>query len=116
MCASPWIPQLPHSLQQEVKDKEEVRVDETESQGIKDLQPEVREEATEGIKELQQEVEAVKGPSPPAVSFSVGDVVWTKVSGYPWWPCMVSTDPELEHHAKPKPRGNLLFLVGLLDF
>uniref|UniRef100_A0AAZ3QBZ5 PWWP domain-containing protein n=1 Tax=Oncorhynchus tshawytscha TaxID=74940 RepID=A0AAZ3QBZ5_ONCTS len=20
--------------------------------------------------------------------FSVGDVVWTKVSGYPWWPCM----------------------------
>jgi len=52
--------------------------------------------------------EAVK--SPAVVSFSVGDVVWTKVCGSPWWPCMVSTDPELEQHAKPKHRGNLLFL------
>nr|XP_014064670.1 unnamed protein product [Salmo salar] len=34
--------------------------------------------------------------------FSVGDVVWTKVSGYPWWPCMVSTDPELNTHLKRK--------------
>ncbi|CAB1330405.1 unnamed protein product [Coregonus sp. 'balchen'] len=34
--------------------------------------------------------------------FSVGDVVWTKVSGYPWWPCMVSTDPELNTHLKHK--------------
>uniref|UniRef100_A0A4W5K4M5 PWWP domain-containing protein n=1 Tax=Hucho hucho TaxID=62062 RepID=A0A4W5K4M5_9TELE len=34
--------------------------------------------------------------------FSVGDVVWTKVSGYPWWPCMVSTDPELKTHLKHK--------------
>lgn len=34
--------------------------------------------------------------------FSVGDVVWTKVSGYPWWPCMVSTDPELNTHRKHK--------------
>ncbi|CAL8283138.1 unnamed protein product [Lota lota] len=55
--------------------------------------------------ELQQEVKAVKEQSSPAVSFSVGDVVWTKVSGYPWWPCMVSADPELEQHFKPKPRA-----------
>ncbi|KAG7258824.1 hypothetical protein CRUP_035216 [Coryphaenoides rupestris] len=47
--------------------------------------------------------EAVK--SPAVVSFSVGDVVWTKVCGSPWWPCMVSTDPELEQYAKPKHRA-----------
>ncbi|CAL8273789.1 unnamed protein product [Merluccius merluccius] len=81
---SPWIPQLPYSHEQEVKDQEKVKVG----------------EEMEGVKEVQQEVEAVK-----AVSFSVGDVVWTKVSGSPWWPCMVSTDPELEHHAKPKHRA-----------
>ncbi|RXN00772.1 Histone-lysine N-methyltransferase NSD2 [Acipenser ruthenus] len=36
------------------------------------------------------------------LKFSVGDVVWTKVSGYPWWPCMVATDPNLNHHVKLK--------------
>ena len=69
MPVSPWIPQLPYSHEQEVKDQEKVKVG----------------EEMEGVKEVQQEVEAVK-----AVSFSVGDVVWTKVSGSPWWPCMVS--------------------------
>uniref|UniRef100_A0A8K9Y444 Nuclear receptor binding SET domain protein 2 n=1 Tax=Oncorhynchus mykiss TaxID=8022 RepID=A0A8K9Y444_ONCMY len=39
---------------------------------------------------------------PVHVGFSVGDVVWTKVPGYPWWPCMVSTDPELNTHLKHK--------------
>uniref|UniRef100_A0A3B5L027 PWWP domain-containing protein n=1 Tax=Xiphophorus couchianus TaxID=32473 RepID=A0A3B5L027_9TELE len=34
-----------------------------------------------------------EGPVP--TRFCVGDLVWTKVSGYPWWPCMVTTDPEL---------------------
>ncbi|MGH0159412.1 UNVERIFIED_CONTAM: hypothetical protein FKN15_067880 [Acipenser sinensis] len=36
------------------------------------------------------------------LKFGVGDVVWTKVSGYPWWPCMVATDPNLNHHVKLK--------------
>uniref|UniRef100_A0A673LHI3 Histone-lysine N-methyltransferase NSD2-like n=1 Tax=Sinocyclocheilus rhinocerous TaxID=307959 RepID=A0A673LHI3_9TELE len=31
----------------------------------------------------------------PRVQFSVGDVIWAKVSGYPWWPCMITTDPEI---------------------
>ncbi|KAL0969514.1 hypothetical protein UPYG_G00228270 [Umbra pygmaea] len=34
--------------------------------------------------------------------FSMGDVVWTKVSGYPWWPCIITTDPELHTHLKLK--------------
>ncbi|KAM9330334.1 histone-lysine N-methyltransferase NSD2 [Gastrophryne carolinensis] len=31
---------------------------------------------------------------------SVGDLVWAKVSGYPWWPCMVTSDPVLHSHTK----------------
>uniref|UniRef100_A0A671N5B3 Histone-lysine N-methyltransferase NSD2-like n=1 Tax=Sinocyclocheilus anshuiensis TaxID=1608454 RepID=A0A671N5B3_9TELE len=34
--------------------------------------------------------------------FSVGDVIWTKVSGYPWWPCMITTDPEFNMHFRSK--------------
>lgn len=34
----------------------------------------------------------------PHVQFSVGDIVWAKVCGYPWWPCMITTDPEFNLH------------------
>ncbi|KAM9677584.1 histone-lysine N-methyltransferase NSD2 isoform 3-T5 [Trichechus inunguis] len=34
--------------------------------------------------------------------YSVGDLVWSKVSGYPWWPCMVSADPLLHTCTKLK--------------
>ncbi|EHB06995.1 Putative histone-lysine N-methyltransferase NSD2 [Heterocephalus glaber] len=36
------------------------------------------------------------------LKYSVGDLVWSKVSGYPWWPCMVSADPLLHNHTKLK--------------
>uniref|UniRef100_A0A8D0DAX0 PWWP domain-containing protein n=1 Tax=Sander lucioperca TaxID=283035 RepID=A0A8D0DAX0_SANLU len=45
--------------------------------------------------------------SPLLIRFSVGDLVWTKVSGYPWWPCMVTTDPEFNNHIKPKQKGEI---------
>lgn len=32
----------------------------------------------------------------------MGDLVWAKVSGYPWWPCMVSADPLLHSYTKLK--------------
>uniref|UniRef100_A0A3P8PL12 Nuclear receptor binding SET domain protein 2 n=1 Tax=Astatotilapia calliptera TaxID=8154 RepID=A0A3P8PL12_ASTCA len=48
----------------------------------------------------------VKEQAPLLSRFSVGDLVWTKVSGYPWWPCMVTTDPELNHHFKQKQKTN----------
>ncbi|XP_070607547.1 histone-lysine N-methyltransferase NSD2 isoform X2 [Erythrolamprus reginae] len=34
------------------------------------------------------------------LKYSVGDVVWSKVSGYPWWPCMISSDPLLHTFTK----------------
>ncbi|KAM9086470.1 histone-lysine N-methyltransferase NSD2 isoform 7-T8 [Megaptera novaeangliae] len=36
------------------------------------------------------------------LKYSVGDLVWSKVSGYPWWPCMVSDDPLLHSYTKLK--------------
>ncbi|XP_056125001.1 histone-lysine N-methyltransferase NSD2 isoform X4 [Rhinichthys klamathensis goyatoka] len=47
------------------------------------------------------------------VQYSVGDVIWTKVSGYPWWPCMITTDPEFNMHFKSKvnSRTGLLYHV-----
>ncbi|XP_042841068.1 histone-lysine N-methyltransferase NSD2 isoform X1 [Panthera tigris] len=36
------------------------------------------------------------------LKYSVGDLVWSKVSGYPWWPCMVSADPLLHNYTKLK--------------
>uniref|UniRef100_G3NL12 Nuclear receptor binding SET domain protein 2 n=1 Tax=Gasterosteus aculeatus aculeatus TaxID=481459 RepID=G3NL12_GASAC len=44
--------------------------------------------------------------SAAVVGFSVGDLVWTKVAGYPWWPCMVTTDPEFNNHVKQKQKAN----------
>ncbi|XP_055361927.1 histone-lysine N-methyltransferase NSD2 isoform X2 [Betta splendens] len=59
--------------------------------------------------------ERATGESLRLVRFSAGDLVWTKVSGYPWWPCMVTTDPEFRNHFKHKQKANsrsgLLFHV-----
>ncbi|XP_043918229.1 histone-lysine N-methyltransferase NSD2 [Protopterus annectens] len=34
------------------------------------------------------------------LKFNVCDVVWSKVSGYPWWPCMITCDPLIRSHTK----------------
>uniref|UniRef100_A0A8C6LS78 Nuclear receptor binding SET domain protein 2 n=1 Tax=Nothobranchius furzeri TaxID=105023 RepID=A0A8C6LS78_NOTFU len=54
-------------------------------------------------------VEQSKEESPLQASFSVGDLIWAKVSGYPWWPCMVTTDPEFSVHIKQKQKGERPF-------
>ncbi|XP_053125515.1 histone-lysine N-methyltransferase NSD3 isoform X5 [Hemicordylus capensis] len=51
-----------------------------------------------------------ESPPPPVqiaseIKFEVGDLVWSKVGTYPWWPCMVSSDPQLEVHTKINTRG-----------
>lgn len=70
-----------------------------------DLIPELTEEApAESPAEAPAEAPA---ESPVLMSFSVGDLVWTKVSGYPWWPCMVTTDPEFNSHFKLKQKGEI---------
>ncbi|CDQ93385.1 unnamed protein product [Oncorhynchus mykiss] len=63
---------------------------------------EEEEESLEEEEESLEEESLEEQSIPVHVGFSVGDVVWTKVPGYPWWPCMVSTDPELNTHLKHK--------------
>uniref|UniRef100_A0A8D0LB21 Histone-lysine N-methyltransferase NSD2 n=1 Tax=Sphenodon punctatus TaxID=8508 RepID=A0A8D0LB21_SPHPU len=36
------------------------------------------------------------------LKYNIGDLVWSKVSGYPWWPCMISADPLLHCYTKLK--------------
>ncbi|NXK10632.1 NSD2 methyltransferase, partial [Herpetotheres cachinnans] len=36
------------------------------------------------------------------LKYNIGDLVWSKVSGFPWWPCMVSADPVLHSYTKLK--------------
>ncbi|KAG9330431.1 hypothetical protein JZ751_025345 [Albula glossodonta] len=36
----------------------------------------------------------------------VGDLVWAKVGTYPWWPCMVSCDPQANVHTRINTRGH----------
>ncbi|XP_077992011.1 histone-lysine N-methyltransferase NSD2-like isoform X2 [Glandiceps talaboti] len=35
----------------------------------------------------------------------VGDLVWSKVSGHPWWPCMVAYDPNMGVYTRMKGCG-----------
>ncbi|XP_036384462.1 histone-lysine N-methyltransferase NSD3-like isoform X1 [Megalops cyprinoides] len=51
--------------------------------------------------------------NPPSISSTggcadhdVGDLVWAKVGTYPWWPCMVSCDPQLDVHMRINTRGH----------
>nr|XP_006812995.1 PREDICTED: histone-lysine N-methyltransferase NSD2-like isoform X2 [Saccoglossus kowalevskii] len=52
---------------------------------------------------------AVKSPAPvyeeKPCEWLVGDLVWSKVSGHPWWPCMVAYDPNLGVYTRMKGSG-----------
>ncbi|KAG2465618.1 NSD2 methyltransferase, partial [Polypterus senegalus] len=50
------------------------------------------------------------------VKFNAGDIVWTKVSGYPWWPCMIATDPVLNNHIKRKGLNSRMSVQYHLQF
>uniref|UniRef100_A0A8C1WJ54 Histone-lysine N-methyltransferase NSD3 n=1 Tax=Cyprinus carpio TaxID=7962 RepID=A0A8C1WJ54_CYPCA len=44
-------------------------------------------------------------PRPSFVLYEIGDLVWAKVGTYPWWPCMVSSDPQSNVHIRLNKRG-----------
>ncbi|XP_063040115.1 histone-lysine N-methyltransferase NSD2 [Engraulis encrasicolus] len=43
--------------------------------------------------------------------FSLGDVVWTKILGYPWWPSMVTMDPRSNKHMRQNGLNSVLYHV-----
>lgn len=42
--------------------------------------------------------------SKPA-KFNIGDMVWAKLTGHPWWPCMIWPDPEEHVHTRFTGKG-----------
>ncbi|XP_043940254.1 histone-lysine N-methyltransferase NSD3 [Protopterus annectens] len=64
--------------------------------------PKLEEETQKQIAEhSQSRSTGVSG----GVYYQVGDLVWSKVGTYPWWPCMVSCDPQLRVYTKLNTRG-----------
>ncbi len=45
----------------------------------------------------------------------VGDLVWSKVSGHPWWPCMVAYDPNLGIYTKMKGTFSETFIFEIMN-
>lgn len=41
--------------------------------------------------------------------------MWSKVSGFPWWPCMVSADPILHSYTKLKGMSKMLQTSGFFS-
>lgn len=55
----------------------------------------------------QNEIQQTSGSTSSAtndIRYAVGDLVWAKVSGHPWWPCVISKDPN-ENNAFVKAVG-----------
>ncbi|XP_063304493.1 histone-lysine N-methyltransferase NSD3 isoform X2 [Pelobates fuscus] len=78
----------------------EVKFEEQQPQKIAKLEPQEEEIVQQSlpVSPLSSEVRT-------GVWFHVGDLVWSKVGTYPWWPCMVSCDPQLHVHSKINTRG-----------
>ncbi|XP_071883300.1 histone-lysine N-methyltransferase NSD3 isoform X4 [Anas platyrhynchos] len=73
------------------------RSEERKSHKIPKLEPEEQN--------VQQFLPSLPTQGAHDVKFQVGDLVWSKVGTYPWWPCMVSCDPQLDVHTKINTRG-----------
>ena len=82
---------------------EEINVNETEaSDNIRNENSEIKAEsiAINGIitqikvKDEIIETSVPKSENLPSCDWMVGDLAWARVSGYPFWPCMIALDPE----------------------
>uniref|UniRef100_A0A8C9T3K7 Histone-lysine N-methyltransferase NSD3 n=1 Tax=Scleropages formosus TaxID=113540 RepID=A0A8C9T3K7_SCLFO len=56
--------------------------------------------------QIQKQSPAVVPGSGSCKDHQVGDLVWAKVGTYPWWPCMVSCDPQAKIHTRINTRGH----------
>uniref|UniRef100_A0A6I8NFM8 Nuclear receptor binding SET domain protein 3 n=1 Tax=Ornithorhynchus anatinus TaxID=9258 RepID=A0A6I8NFM8_ORNAN len=66
----------------------------------------------------QQHLPSLPTEVTTGVKYQVGDLVWSKVGTYPWWPCMVSSDPQLHVHTKINTRGkeSLFYFQGAREY
>jgi len=45
-------------------------------------------------------IELIKTPRKEDDVFVAGDLIWCKMKGFPWWPCMITIDPETGKYSK----------------
>lgn len=43
------------------------------------------------------------------VKYQIGDLIWAKLTGHPWWPCMVTEDPLQNVHSKLTGETTILY-------
>ena len=46
-----------------------------------------------------------------ATKWKLGDMLWAKVSGHPWWPCIVLPDPDQSAWSKPLQSMTVHFFI-----
>uniref|UniRef100_A0A674DC89 Nuclear receptor binding SET domain protein 3 n=1 Tax=Salmo trutta TaxID=8032 RepID=A0A674DC89_SALTR len=62
--------------------------------------------STESVLGVQKQYPTVITGTGCCKDHEVGDLVWAKVGTYPWWPCMVSCDPQMNVHTRINTRGH----------
>ncbi|KAJ9585197.1 hypothetical protein L9F63_003000, partial [Diploptera punctata] len=100
---------------QEVKEKQMAEASDkikTENSGKRTETVEVNGTVTQINVEHEEcnESSLQKNENIPACDWVVGDLAWARVSGYPFWPCMIALDPEKGIFTKIITRGNISFL------
>ena len=91
---------LEETLRKSLDEEEEVKKDPKIAKAKVDQSPRKTVEYLDGwtIENIVYDSDSCD-PNPfPNVGtkYTEGDVVWARMNGYPWWPCLVVTDPETQ--------------------
>ncbi|XP_058491428.1 histone-lysine N-methyltransferase NSD3 isoform X5 [Solea solea] len=112
---------LQPQVQEQNLDKSQAQAGTTSETEDTHIQPQLRETPPVKTEKPQKTVTKTepKTPKVPKVhhqsviqetgfckEFVIGDLVWSKVGTYPWWPCMVSSDPQMKVHTRINTRGH----------
>ncbi|XP_026798387.1 histone-lysine N-methyltransferase NSD3 isoform X2 [Pangasianodon hypophthalmus] len=85
--------------------EEEVKLSDDQAV-IQEQQPTLSPLSLKSPKTEPKDVQVDKAFPSVCVEYEIGDLVWAKVGTYPWWPCMVSSDPQLKVHTRINTRGH----------
>uniref|UniRef100_A0A7N6BRC5 Histone-lysine N-methyltransferase NSD3 n=1 Tax=Anabas testudineus TaxID=64144 RepID=A0A7N6BRC5_ANATE len=94
---------LQMQVQEQSLDQSQTQAGTTDQTEDTHIQPQLRATSPAQMEQLQKTVIKTEPKTP---KFVIGDLVWSKVGTYPWWPCMVSSDPQMKVHTRINTRGH----------